>query len=190
LSPESARESGIVAAVQTAADLVSIAAGFLAALCIVALTFLVLAEIFVALVARIVPSMPPSIHIGWEYSAYLMGASFLLGAGMTLRAGLQIRVEMLLRAGHGRYARAFETVASIIGAIVTVFLAVTMVTYTLRTWRFGEVSQDTGTPLWIPQAVLAVGAVVLALQLTTRVLACLTGRTLDRPGLGAATAIE
>jgi TRAP-type mannitol/chloroaromatic compound transport system permease small subunit len=187
---EGRRETGFVAAVQTAADVLSIVAGFMAAACIIALTFLVLAEIVVAVLARAFANMPASIHIGWEYSAYLMGASFLLGAGMTLRAGLQIRVEMLLRAGQGRYARQLEAVASIIGAMVTIFLASTMVTFTLRTWRFGEVSQDSLTPLWIPQAVLSVGAVVLALQMIARVLTCLAGRSVDRPDLGAATAIE
>src|SRR5690606_29306934 len=81
---EGAREAGIVAAVQTAADLLSILGSYLAVACTVGLTLLVLAEILAATLARVIPSVPASIHVGWEYSGYLMGASFLLGAGMTL----------------------------------------------------------------------------------------------------------
>jgi TRAP-type mannitol/chloroaromatic compound transport system permease small subunit len=176
--------------VQTAADLLSIVGSYLAVACTVGLTSLVLAEILVATLARLIPGIPASIHVGWEYSGYLMGASFLLGAGMTLRAGLQIRVEMLMRAGQARFARQFEAISSIIGAGVSVFLAASMVNLTLRTWRFGEVSQDSLTPLWIPQAVLALGAIILALQLIARVLTCFAGNSVNKPSLGAATAIE
>jgi TRAP-type mannitol/chloroaromatic compound transport system, small permease component len=180
----------VAAAAQAAADRLAVAGAWLAAACVVALTGLVLTEIGVALLGRLVPGMPSSIHFGWEYSGYLMGASFLLGAGLTLRAGLQIRVEMLMRAGSARFARALETAASLIGAGVAIFLAMALVTLARRTWRFGEVSQDTFTPLWMPQAVLAFGAVLLALQLCARVLTCLAGQPANRPELGASTAIE
>lgn len=183
-------QTGLVAALQRAADALSIAGGLIAAGCIVALTLLVLTEIVVAIISKIVPAVPNSIHVGWEYSAYLMGASFLLGAGMTLRAGLQIRVEMLMRAGHGRYARLLEGFSSALGSAVSSFLAYTLVQATMRTYRFGEVSQDSFTPLWIPQAVLAFGALILALQMIARTLSCLAGQLVDRPELGAATAIE
>lgn len=185
-----ARENGLVAALQRAADRLSVAGAMLAAACIVALTFLVLAEIVVAIASKVIPDVPNSIHVGWEYSAYLMGASFLLGAGMTLRAGLQIRVEMLLRAGHGRYARVLEGISSALGSAVSLFMAYTLVAFTLRTYGFGEVSQDSLTPLWIPQAVLALGAIILAAQMVARTLTCLVGQTVDRPDLGAAAAIE
>jgi TRAP-type mannitol/chloroaromatic compound transport system permease small subunit len=162
----------------------------LAAGCITALTGLILAEIAVAFVARFVPSMPAGIGIGWEYSAYLMGGAFLLGAGMTLRAGQQIRVELLLRAGGGRFARYLEMASCVVGSLITVFLASTLVELTWRTFGFGEVSQDSFTPLWIPQSVLAVGAIVLAVQMITRTLASFVGAPVDRPELGAATAID
>ncbi|SHN07201.1 TRAP transporter small permease [Roseibium suaedae] len=187
---EDARSKGLVAALQAAADCLSLTGAFLAVLCMVAMTLLVLAEIVLAGVSRIIPSVPSTTHIGWEYSGYLMGACFLLGAGMTFRAGLQIRVEALLRAGKGRFSRVLETIASLAGAAVAVFVAMALVQFALRTWGYGEVSQDSLTPLWIPQAVLALGAVIMALQMLVRVLACLTGAPLDRPDLGAASAIE
>jgi TRAP-type mannitol/chloroaromatic compound transport system permease small subunit len=78
----------------------------------------------------------------------------------------------------------------VVGSLITVFLAYTLVELAWRTFRFGEVSQDSFTPLWIPQAALAVGAVILALQMITRTVGSFVGVPVDRPDLGAATAIE
>jgi len=181
---------GFTATLESVADWTSLIAAFLAAACIVALTGLILAEIFVALAARFIPSLPSGIGIGWEYSAYLMGGAFLLGSGMTLRAGQQIRVELLLRAKNGRYARVMEILSALLGAAVTVYLAVTLVQFTYRTFLSGEVSQDSFTPLWIPQVALSVGAIVLALQMVVRAILSVTDSPLERPELGAATQIE
>ncbi|CAN7211193.1 MULTISPECIES: TRAP transporter small permease subunit [unclassified Devosia] len=181
---------GFTATLESVADWTSLIAAFLAAACIVALTGLILAEIFAALAARFIPSLPSGIGIGWEYSAYLMGGAFLLGSGMTLRAGQQIRVELLLRAKNGRYARLMEILSALLGAAITVYLAVTLVQFTYRTFLSGEVSQDSFTPLWIPQVALSVGAVVLALQMVVRAILSLANSPLERPELGAATQIE
>lgn len=190
LSLDNVHETGPSAILQRIADGLSLAASFLAVACIVALTGLVLAEILVALLSRFVPGVPSGIGIAWEYSAYLMGGAFMLGAGLTLRAGLQIRVELLLRAGRGKYARVLEFASSLLGSIVSVFLAWSLVAFTLRSYSFGEVSQDSFTPLWPAQGLLALGAVVLALQMLARTLSCAFGNSVDRPELGAATAIE
>lgn len=181
---------GFTATLESVADWISLIAAFLAAACIIALTGLILAEIAVAFAARFIPAMPSGIGIGWEYSAYLMGGAFLLGSGMTLRAGQQIRVELLLRAKNGRYTRVMEILSALLGSVVTVFLAVTLVQFTYRTFLSGEVSQDSFTPLWIPQLALSVGAIVLAVQMVVRTILSLTNNPLDRPELGAATQIE
>lgn len=182
--------NGPLAMLHRIADGISLVAAFLAAACIVALTGLILTEIVVAFLARFIASVPSGIGIGWEYSAYLMGCSFMLGAGMTLRAGQQIRVELLLRAGNGRHARFYELASCLLGSAVTVFLAIAMTHLTIRLWTTGEVSQDSYTPLWIPQSALTAGAIILALQMVVRLLACIAGQRVERPELGAATAIE
>lgn len=187
---DGAGANGPLAMLEGIADGLSLVAAFLAAACIVALTGLILAEIFVAFVARFFPSMPAGIGIGWEYSAYLMGGAFMLGSGMTLRAGQQIRVELLLRAKGGRYAKGLEIASCILGSVTTLYLAATLIAFTWRTYTFGEVSQDSFTPLWIPQVVLCVGAVILAIQMVVRTLASIAEAPVDRPELGAATAIE
>jgi TRAP-type mannitol/chloroaromatic compound transport system permease small subunit len=182
---------GYVAALQRAADIVAVAAAWAAALCIAALTLLVLTDTMLAFVSRyLISSVPSGTGIGWEYSAYLMGSAFVLGAGLTLRAGLQLRVEVLIAAGGAFWAWCLELASCLLGSFITVTLAIWLFRFTLRNYGFGDVSQDSFTPLWIPQSVLTLGVSVLAFQMIARLLTCLTGGTVNRPELGAATAIE
>lgn len=185
-----AARRGAAAALQGAADVVSLVGAWLAGVCIVGLTLLVLVDTLLAFVSRYVPAVPTGTGVGWEYSAYLMGAAFLLGSGLTLRAGLQLRVEILMSSSRPRLVWLLELLASALGSAVTVALAVWLAIFTQRTFGFGEVSQDSFTPLWIPRLVLTVGMAVLAFQMVARLVTCLTGGPVNRPELGAASAIE
>lgn len=155
-----------------------------------ALTLLVLADILLAFLSKYLRFVPSGTGVGWEYSAYLMGAAFLLGAGMTLRAGLQLRVELVMSSSHRMVVRVLEVVSAALGSAVSVAMAVWLFNFTLRTYGYGEVSQESFTPLWIPQAVLTLGAAVLAFQMVARLVSALAGHSLDNPTLGAASAIE
>jgi len=178
------------AALQGAADLAALGGGWLAAFCIATLTFLVLTDTALAALSKPFPALPSSTGIGWEYSAYLMGAAFLLGSGMTLRAGLQLRVEIILANVGPMAARGMEIFAALLGSAVTCALTLWLLRFTLRNYGYGQVSQDSSTPLWIPQAVLTFGMALLALQMLARLVSALAGEPLDKPELGAATAIE
>lgn len=180
---------GPAAALQRAADVVALVGAWIAGGCIVALTLLVLIDTALAGLSRIMPFLPNGTHIGWEYSAYLMGSSFLLGSGLTLRAGLQLRVELTMSSKRRWLTRALETFSSALGALVTISLTIWLFNFTLRTYGYGEVS-DSFTPLWIPQAVLTLGAGVLAFQMIARLVTCLSGGSVNSSDLGAASAIE
>lgn len=189
-SSEKTERGGFPAALQRAADFSSLAGAWMAAACIGALTLLVLLDTLLALLSRYIPVVPTGTGIGWEYSAYLMGAAFLLGSGLTLRAGLQLRVELLMSAGSPRFARLLELLSSSLGTVVTVALTIWLARFTLRTYGFGEVSESSFTPLWIPRAVLTIGMGVLAFQMIARLITCLAGNEVNKPDLGAASAIE
>jgi TRAP-type C4-dicarboxylate transport system permease small subunit len=178
----------LVSRFQRFADLVALAATYLAALCLAALVLLVLAEVLVAFLSRMSAKFPSSIPIAWEYSAYLMGAAFMLGSGLTLRAGMHVRVEMLIQGGKGRHARIMELLSSIIGTMVSVLLAWTFSVFAIRSYLTNQLSQDSFTPLWIPQAPLAIGAIILALEMVARLLACLTNRPVDNEAFRISTA--
>lgn len=181
---------GLPATLQRAADAVSLFGAWMAGLCIVGLTLLVLIDTALAGLSRLIPAVPNGTGIGWEYSAYLMGAAFLLGSGMTLRSGLQLRVELALSPKRKTLTRVLETISAALGTIITSSLALWLFQFTYRTWTYGEVSQDSFTPLWIPQLVLSIGAAVLAVQMIARFVTCLSGGQLNNPNLGATSTIE
>lgn len=180
----------MVAVFQRVVDRLALASAWLAAACLAALTLLTLAEIATALLSRFIPALPSSLAIAWEYSAYLMGAAFMFGGALTLRAGMQIRVELLLRAGGGRFARPLELFSSAVGAAFMVFLAWNLCAFALQSFLSGQVSGDSRTPLWIPQAALALATCVFALQTVARVLACVAAAPLDNEAFKVASPAE
>ncbi len=185
-----ADRGGVFATLQSAADRLALLAAYLAALCLAGLIALASAEIILALLSRFSARVPAGLGIAWEYSAYLMGIAFLLGSGLTLRAGMHVRVELLLRGAGARYAWACEAISALIGSAFSVILAWTLTAFALQSHGAGQVSGDSATPLWIPQAALAFGATVLAVQMLLRLAACILGRELERATLGAATLPE
>jgi len=178
------------AALQRAADMVSLTGAWVAGGCILGLTLLVLLDTFLAFLSRYFEIVPASTGIGWEYSAYLMGAAFLLGSGLTLRAGLQLRVEVLVSSGRARLTWLLEFIAAVLGTAVTVSMTLWLLDFTLRTYGFGEVSESSFTPLWIPRAVLTLGMAVLAFQMVARLVTCVAGQPINNSKLGAESAIE
>ncbi|WP_417281116.1 TRAP transporter small permease [Celeribacter sp.] len=189
-SVEAPEVRGPAAALQRAADAVSLLGAWLAGLCVVGLTLLVLTDILLAFFSRFFSVIPSGTGVGWEYSAYLMGAAFLLGSGMTLRAGLQLRVELVMSSERVMLVRVLEIISSALGSAVTVSLAYWLFKFTLRNYGYGDVSQESFTPLWIPQAVLTLGAGVLAIQMIARFVTALSGSPVNSTKLGAASAIE
>ncbi|MFV0332868.1 MAG: TRAP transporter small permease [Tropicimonas sp.] len=183
-------DTGFAAALQGAADIAALAGAWVAGLCIAALTVLVLVDTIMAFLSRYIPALPSGTGIGWEYSAYLMGSAFVLGSGLTLRAGLQLRVSVLVSTKMHRLTRLLEIFASALGSVVTVFLTVWLARFTMRTYGYGEVSQDSFTPLWIPQLVLTIGIASLAFQMIARLVSGLSGNEMNKPDLGVTSAVE
>jgi TRAP-type mannitol/chloroaromatic compound transport system permease small subunit len=182
--------AGPIAAFQRGVDTLSLGAAYVAAGCLVGMVVLVLAEIATGLLSRVIPAMPSGIRFAWEYSAYLMGASFMFGGALTLRSGMQIRVEMLLRAGNGRYERPLELFSSLVGALFLGVLAWSLAAFTWQSWSSSQVSGDTLTPLWIPQGALALATTIFALQALARFLSCLARLPLDNDAFKVASASE
>jgi TRAP-type mannitol/chloroaromatic compound transport system permease small subunit len=188
--PGAATAPAPVAMLLAAADALAVLGGWLAAGCLAALVLLISAEILVAAASRVFPSLPGDIPIAWEYSAYLMGAAFLLGAAVTLRAGGHIRVSILVsRLGPGPL-RALEIVTALLGSAVTIFFAWSLLLFAWRSFTSGQVSGGSFTPLWIPQAALAAGAVLLAIQMVARLARSLLGLATEDHALKAAGLAE
>ena len=160
--------------------------GWIGAACLVTLTLLMLAEITVRALSNFIAWVPADIPIAWEYSSYLMAACFTFGAAMTLRAGGHIRVTLVLGKLAPPARRWFEAAASLVATLFVGFLATAMVRFSLTAFQGGQTSISSGTMLWIPEAVIAFGMVLLALQFLARTIQAVLGLPLEDHRIKAA----
>lgn len=118
-----------------------------------------------------------------EYAIYLQCFVLFLGAGWTLRQGGHIRVSVLLQALPPRAAAVLDQVGTAFALGIAGFAAYALWGQWVRTYDFGSTSfYPMGTPLWIPQGLLAAGVTLLALAFLARFLRLLAGQ---QPDLGA-----
>jgi TRAP-type C4-dicarboxylate transport system permease small subunit len=176
--------------------------GWIAGGCLVALTCLMIVEVVVGAVANGVywlrahgfawlpADIPASVPNAWEYSSYLMAASFTFGAAMTLRAGGHIRVTLLLSRLSPARRRLLEIVAALAGLLLSGFLTYSMVLFSWGSFSRGTTSISSDTPVWIPQALITFGIGLLALQFLARFLQASCGLQLEDPRLRVAGVAE
>ena len=164
--------------------------GWLGAACLAALTCLMLGEVLVRALSDVFPWVPSDIPIAWEYSSYLMAAAFTFGAAMTLRAGGHIRVTLVLARLSPATRRWMETVLAALGVAFTGFLAIAMVNFTWRSFVSEQVSISSGSPLWMPQALVTFGVCLLVLQFVARFFQAALGLPLEDLSMRAASVAE
>lgn len=129
-----------------------------------------------------------SISFAWEYAGYALGIILFAGAAYTLRGGSHIRVSFLLNVKVRRFGHALDFVCTLFGLACTIYLAYAMVLVAVKSAVGNSVSSlPSETPLVFPQAALAAGAVLLALQMFARLLRFFLGEPPDVK-LGADTA--
>jgi C4-dicarboxylate transporter, DctM subunit len=132
--------------------------GYGAALALLAILGLVIAQMLARWLGLLLPG-------GAAYAGYAMASASFLGLAYAFTQNEHIRVSLFVeRAGNWR--RGAEIWCYTVASVVGVFFA----WHALRTpWlshKLNDVSQgQDGTPLWIPQIPMAVGATVLAIAL-------------------------
>ncbi len=153
-----------MAALRKFLDYLYIAAGALAAICLVAILVLIVAQ----MVARWSGGVFPGAA---SYAGYAMaGASFLAFAN-ALNRGAHIRVSILLNALPAGPKRLLEVWCFALAAAVAWYFTYYAYWFVYWSWKFKEVSQDQdATALWIPQSVMVVGGGLLAIALTDNLL--------------------
>jgi TRAP-type C4-dicarboxylate transport system permease small subunit len=171
-------------------DVVTRLDGWLGALCLLLLTLLMLAEVIVRALSGIFPAVPASIPVAWEWSSYLMAATFTFGAAMTLRAGGHIRVSLLLAKAPSWAKRLFEVFSSTVAMAFMAFLAWSMIKFTMGSYERGQTAISSNTPLWIPQAVVTFGMILLALQFLARLIEAILGLPLEDSRLKGGAHVE
>ncbi len=131
-------------------------AGFGAALALIAILFLVTAQ----MVARWSGSLIPG---GAQYAGYAMATTSFLAMAYTFNHNAHIRVSLFVSKA-GALRRGVEIWCYAIATLTTLFLAWYAIDAVRVSLRFNDISQgQDATPLWIPQTFMAVGAVIFAI---------------------------
>lgn len=102
-----------------------------------------------------------------EYVGYGVAAATALGAAHALETGSLIRVTLLLKLIKGQpgLCRVIEVVSSLVACSLIVFLSQYLWKSVARNFVRGTTSETVmATPLWVPEALVLVGLLVLALR--------------------------
>lgn len=155
----------MIAAILRYIDRLANWAAALAAACLLVMAALMLGEV----VAR--SAFAQSLVFSWEFSGYLMGATFLFGAAHTLRSGGHVRVSLLAEHMPPPVARGLDIFSTVVGIVVTAYILYALCDLTYSSFTRDIVSfTPTQTPLIVPQGVLAAGALLLFLQMVARMI--------------------
>jgi TRAP-type C4-dicarboxylate transport system permease small subunit len=189
-SPDKALEPKLILAALNCVDRLTRLDGWLGALCLVGLTAFMVVGMTIRLLAGFVMWLPPDLPIAWEYSSYLMAATFTFGAAMTLRCGGHIRVRMVLSRLDGQARRGVEIFASLAAFAFFCFFTWALLHLTMSSYQLNERSIASDTPLWIPQAVVTFGVLLMCLQFLARVVRSLIGMPLEQPAFKNVAALS
>lgn len=155
----------------------------LACLSMVAIAALVLVQILARVLDRALILFGAS-PIGFTvpslstFGGFLFVAAATLALPATLRAGGHVRVSLLLNIG-GPWVQRGLTVLVLLAALgLAGFAARYAGALAMDSWQFNTRSFGMiPVPLWIPQGVMTLGFVLLAVALLDELLACLRGQT-------------
>ncbi|MGI9421839.1 MAG: TRAP transporter small permease [Hyphomicrobiaceae bacterium] len=137
-------------------DAVYWGAGALAALCLIAILLIIVAQM-------ICRWMGVSFPGSTAYAGYFMASASFLAFAYALNANSHIRVNLFLTAlGENRYWA--EVWCFGIGSLATSWMAYNACRLVWWSWKLNDISQERDAlPLWIPQFPVAIGAVLLAI---------------------------
>ncbi len=166
--------------IRRALDLLYDLAGWLAAVFMVAILVIIVAQIGTRLLAIKFPG-------GTDYAGYCMAAASFLALAHTFRRGGHIRVELLLQRLAEPARRRVELFVLLVGSALCWYFAWYAIRGVRFSWMLGDVSQgQDATPLWIPQSAMALGVTLLAVAVTDHLVRVLRGAD-PRLGDGPAT---
>ena len=137
-----------------------VAAGVLAALCLIAILTLIVLQMLARWTGEVFPGAP-------DYAGYAMASASFLAFANALNRGSHIRVSLLLNYLSEGARKWMEIWCFSIGAAVMWYFVWYAQKFVYWSWKFNDISQGQDkTPLWIPQIAMLIGAVIFAIALT------------------------
>lgn len=131
--------------------------GMVAALCLLMILVIIVAQ----MIARWTGTPFPGSS---EYAGYFMAASSFLAFAYALNKGAHIRVSLFITA-LGKHRFWGELWCMAIASAAATYLAYYAVRGVQLSIKFNDISQgQDATPLWVPQSVVAFGAILLAIS--------------------------
>lgn len=142
-----------------------LASGALAALLILAICGIVGLQVLFNLVTRSgLFGVNLTILSYADFSGFFLAASSFLGLAYTLTRRGHIRVTLLFTVASARLCYLLDLLALAIGLAVSAAACWYVAALVEQSWRFGDKSPGiVAVPLWIVQAPLAIGLLVLAI---------------------------
>ena len=118
-----------------------------------------------------------SISFSVEYTGYLVAAVLLLGSGEALKDETHVRVSLLEERLKGNVRAMVLLLSLMLGLVIAGYWGFAAIRFAYDTWFVGTVSYfPSQTPLWIPQALIAFGPVVLLCGLLAKCLRLIWGK--------------
>ena len=134
--------------------------GIAASLCLIAILFLIVVQMLARWTGEVFPGAP-------DYAGYAMAAASFLAFASALNKGAHIRVSIVLNALGTPARRWLNIWCFSIGSAIAWYFVFYAQKFVYWSWKFGDISQGQDkTPLWIPQSLMLIGAVILAIALT------------------------
>ncbi len=150
-------------------DKIYFAAGVVAGLCLVMMALLILAQIVGRWFGVVIPSTE-------DFSGFLLAAASFLALAYTLRSGGHIRVNLLISHLQGVRRRFIEGTILLLALILVGYAAWSVSLLVIESYQFDELSQGyIPVPLWIPQAPMAIGLLILEIALLDELVLLLRG---------------
>ena len=149
-----------MSALRRALDALYLGSGVAASLCLIAILLLIVIQMLARWTGEVFPGAP-------AYVAYAMAAASFLAFAHALNRGSHIRVSILLNAVGPKARWVIEVWCFAIATAIMwyfVYYAVRFVNFSIM---INDISQEQDkTPLWMPQSVMVVGAIILAIAVT------------------------
>lgn len=99
-----------------------------------------------------------------QFSGYALGCTTFLSLAMALRYGAHIRVTLLEVRLQPFVRRWTHTLVALMGVGVALLISYSLIELTIDSWMWNTTATGlVRTPLWIPQACLALGSIIFSI---------------------------
>lgn len=173
------------------------ASGVMAAIFLAAIALIVLMQVGANgidalarwLIGRPIGLLVPSYA---DFAGYFLATASFLALAHTLKKQAHIRVCLVVERLGPRWRRGAELWASGFGAAITAYFSWYMAGLVHQSWRFADLSPGlVPVPLWIPQAAMTTGLIILTIGLADVFVTVIRGgNPYDAPGTADMAAEE